>query len=44
MGNCISKKQYAYGKNFWDKIVYQNKISDSKTFLQNISGELTVNF
>jgi hypothetical protein len=31
-------------KTFGIKIVCQNKISDSKTFLQNIYRDLTVNF
>ena len=31
-------------KTFGIKIVCQNKINDSKTFLQNIYQELTVNF
>jgi hypothetical protein len=43
-GNCIVKPQSAYGKIFWDEIVCHNKINDSKTFLQNIYRELTVNF
>jgi hypothetical protein len=31
-------------KTFGIKIVCQNKINDSKTFLQNIYRDLTVNF